>query len=423
MFGLDTVHDEANPLLVLPSIPLLVIGLLLISPLAIGALAASGSRLPVAPRLALRDLSRYRARSGTALAAISLSVGLAMAIVLAATAAQAGTTEGNLSDRQILFRLGGGEPFVPVRSPEAVAALEDAVARFAATLDESRVLALEAVADPAVETFEGHDQHPVATLAWPVNEHTNRDIDPLYVATPELARRLGIDLTAVPRDTDVLTGSDRSELLIVNVADPALRDDAAQALRIPAPAYSSVPAALMTPAAMERDGLVAVPSGWLVDAADPLTDAQRDAARRVAADAGLTAEIRDEQGGLGTLRQSATAAGALFALGVLAMTVGLIRSESGRDLRTLTAAGATSTTRRTLTAATAGGLALLGALLGTASAYLALGAGYSHELGELTPVPVPEVIAVLIGLPLLATASGWLLAGREPDALGRAAVD
>jgi len=38
-------------------------------------------------------------------------------------------------------------------------------------------------------------------------------------------------------------------------------------------------------------------------------------------------------------------------------------------------------------------------------------------------VPVPEVIAVLIGLPLLATASGWLLAGREPDALGRAAVD
>ncbi|MET1050349.1 MAG: FtsX-like permease family protein, partial [Acidimicrobiales bacterium] len=423
VFGLDTVHDEANPLLVLPSIPLLVIGLLLISPLAVGALAASGSRLPVAPRLALRDLSRYRARSGTALAAISLSLGLAMAIVLAATAAQAGTTEGNLSDRQILFRLGGGEPFVPVRSPEEVAALEEAVARFAATLDESRVLALEAVADPAVETFEGHDQHPVATLAWPVNEHTNRDIDPLYVATPELARRLGIDLAAVPRDTDVLTGSDRSELFIVNVADPALRDDPAQALRIPAPAYSSVPAALMTAAAMERDGLVAVPSGWLVDATDPLTDAQRDAARRVAADAGLTAEIRDEQGGLGTLRQSATATGALFALGVLAMTVGLIRSESGQDLHTLTAAGATSTTRRTLTAATAGGLALLGALLGTASAYLALGAGYSHELGELTPMPVPEIIAVLIGLPLLATASGWLLAGREPDALGRAAID
>ena len=423
VFGIDTVHDEGNPVLVLPSILLLVVGLLLISPLAIGALAACGSRLSVAPRLALRDLGRYRARSGTALAAISLSLGLAMAIVLAASAAQAGSTEGNLADHQVLFRLGSDEPFVPVRSAEEVVALEDAVTRFADTLDESGVLALEAVADPAIETFEGHDQHPIATLAWPVNENTDRDIDPLYVATPELAGRMDIDLGAVPPDTDVLTGSDRSELVIANVADPVLRNDPVQAWPIPAPAYSSVPGALMTPAAVERLGLVAVPSGWLVDAAEPLTDAQRDAARRVATAAGLTAEVRDEQSGLGTLRQSATVAGGLFALGVLAMSVGLIRSESGRDLRTLTASGATSATRRTLTAATAGGLALLGAVLGTATAYLALGAGYSDELGQLTPIPVPEVIAVLIGLPLLATASGWLLAGREPPSLGRAVID
>ena len=105
------------------------------------------------------------------------------------------------------------------------------------------------------------------------------------------------------------------------------------------------------------------------------------------------------------------------------MTVGLIRGESGRDLRTLTASGATSATRRTLTAATAGGLALLGAVLGTAGAYLALGAGYAHDIGQLRPVPVVEIVAVLVGLPLLATASGWLLAAREPDSLGRAVID
>jgi putative ABC transport system permease protein len=105
------------------------------------------------------------------------------------------------------------------------------------------------------------------------------------------------------------------------------------------------------------------------------------------------------------------------------MTVGLIRSESGRDLRTLAASGATSTTRRTLTAATAGGLALLGGVLGTAVAYLALGAGYSDDLGQLAPVPVLEIVAVLVGLPLLAAASGWLLAGREPDSLGRVVFD
>ena len=70
-------------------------------------------------------------------------------------------------------------------------------------------------------------------------------------------------------------------------------------------------------------------------------------------------------------------------------------------------------------------LALLGAVLGTAGAYLALflGVGYAHGIGQLTPLPVIEIVAVLVGLPLLATASGWLLAGREPDSLGRAVID
>ena len=69
------------------------------------------------------------------------------------------------------------------------------------------------------------------------------------------------------------------------------------------------------------------------------------------------------------------------------MTVGLIRSESAGDLRTLTATGATGRTRRTLTAATAGALALLGALLGVAGAYLALAATYHDDLGYLGRIP------------------------------------
>ena len=47
----------------------------------------------------------------------------------------------------------------------------------------------------------------------------------------------------------------------------------------------------------------------------------------------------------------AAAAAILLALGILAMTVGLIRSETAGDLRTLTAAGATSRIRRTNTRA------------------------------------------------------------------------
>ncbi len=47
-----------------------------------------------------------------------------------------------------------------------------------------------------------------------------------------------------------------------------------------------------------------------------------------------------------TLRVNQTVSG--LALTILAMTVGLIRSEAARDLRTLTATGATSFTRRSL---------------------------------------------------------------------------
>jgi putative ABC transport system permease protein len=60
------------------------------------------------------------------------------------------------------------------------------------------------------------------------------------------------------------------------------------------------------------------------------------------------------------LRDYATLVGILLALSVLGMTVGLIRSETSGDLRTLTAAGASGNTRRMLTGTTAGALGLLG---------------------------------------------------------------
>ena len=56
-----------------------IIGIVLLAPLAISMLRAS-SRLPVAIRIALRDLVRYRARSGAALAATTFAVFLAMGI-------------------------------------------------------------------------------------------------------------------------------------------------------------------------------------------------------------------------------------------------------------------------------------------------------------------------------------------------------
>jgi putative ABC transport system permease protein len=88
-----------------------------------------------------------------------------------------------------------------------------------------------------------------------------------------------------------------------------------------------------------------------------LTSDQIADARRVAADAGLAIEVEQEGTSNAKIMAIATAAGAFLALAILAMTVGLIRSESAGDLRTLTATGATARIRRTLTGATAGALA------------------------------------------------------------------
>ncbi len=135
---------------------------------------------------------------------------------------------------------------------------------------------------------------------------------------------------------------------------------------------------------MQRLGLDAVPAAWWIQASGPLTSQQIQTARATAASLGLYLETTTKQASLAPLRNWSTAVGILLALGVLGMTVGLIRSETAGDLRVLAATGASSTTRRTITGATSGALALLGALLGTAGAYAALLVWYRSDLARST---------------------------------------
>jgi putative ABC transport system permease protein len=160
-----------------------------------------------------------------------------------------------------------------------------------------------------------------------------------------------------------------------------------------------------------------------VEASEPLTDEQIGAAREAASAAGINVEIRRDQEGLAQLRSGATLVGVLLALGILSMTVGLVRGEAAADLRTLTATGATGRVRRRITGVTAGTLALLGALLGTTGAYAGLAAGYQNDPGALSQVPTVHLLLVVVGLPVLAAIGGWLLAGREPPALARRVME
>ena len=63
---------------------LLMPGLILLAPFFLSLTERVSRRAPIAAKLALRDLSRYRARSGSALSAISIGVLISVIVVLAA---------------------------------------------------------------------------------------------------------------------------------------------------------------------------------------------------------------------------------------------------------------------------------------------------------------------------------------------------
>jgi putative ABC transport system permease protein len=190
------------------------------------------------------------------------------------------------------------------------------------------------------------------------------------------------------------------------------------------PGGTSAPNTVITEYAVSKYHLQTNLSGWLIQAPAPLTATQISAGRHLALAYGVTVEAKSGAPSLGEFADGATALGIVIALGVLAASVGLIRSETARDLRTLTAAGAGAGTRRMITAATAAALGLLGAILGMVGAVIAVLAWAHSSLSAMFgDVPLSDVLILLVGLPLIAAGAGWLLAGREPEVIARQPLD
>jgi len=164
-------------------------------------------------------------------------------------------------------------------------------------------------------------------------------------------------------------------------------------------------------------------AGWFIQARGGLTAAQIRNAQQVAAASGMSVETRNSIPSLATVVNDATVFGIVLALAILAMSVGLVRSEADRDLRTLTATGASGTTRCIIVATTAGALGFTGALMGTAGGYLAaIGFARSNSLDTLsglTSIPLGNLLLILIGMPVIAAVVAGLLTLREPSAIAR----
>jgi putative ABC transport system permease protein len=428
---------------------LIIVAVILLAPLCLSLLGRLSRRAPIAVRLALRDLARYRARSGSALAAISLGVliGVLVAILAAQRYANVLDYAGpNLASNQVIvYTANGGPgnlgPGGPGTGPggaitggnlQSMAASARAIA---AGLGSHEVITLETTSATLLHAAAGRQFSGA-----------------VYVATPHLLGAFGIKASQVDPAADVLTmrpglsGLSGMQLVYGNyfgangngppgatqrnpypcpktecVANPVIQEAGAL------PSGTSAPNTVVTEGAIHRLGLRVSTSGWLVVAPHDPTAAQITNARLSAAGAGLTIETKNSAPSSSEIINWATVFGIALALGILAMSVGLIRSEAAGDLRTLAATGAGASTRRTLTAATAGGLALLGAVLGTVAAYVgAIAFSWDNKLdglSSLTSVPVTNLLIILVGMPLAAAVIGWLLAGREPPAIAHQPIE
>jgi putative ABC transport system permease protein len=430
----------------------LAVAIVLLAPALLGVVAAAGRHAPIPIRLALRDLARYRARSGPALAAISLSTLIAV-IICVASAARFGNVLDyagpNLTSSQMVVYApqsgpgaqtigpgnGNGNGNGPSAPPVSMAQAQQVAHKIAADLGTTNMISLE--------TASVGLTHAAAGRSWGGQ---------IYVATPQLLKSFGISQSEINPDADILTmrpGLSTMSLMQLTyggagpgkgsgngpngnsgnqwpcppgscIANPPIQEISQL------PSGTSAPNTVVTEHAITTLHLQSSVStaGWLIQVPNGLTAAQITTAQQLAAGAsGMSVETRNSIPSLAQIIDAATIFGIVLALGILGMSVGLVRSEAARDLRTLTATGAAPTTRRTITAVTGGALAFTGAVIGIVGGYLAaIGFFQSNHLdglSSLSSIPVTNLLVILAGMPLAAVVIGWLVAGREPSGMSR----
>jgi putative ABC transport system permease protein len=429
-------------------IVLLIPGLILLAPFFLSLTARLGRRTPIATRIALRDLARYRARSGSALAAISLGVLVAVIVMLAAAARYGNVLDyagPNLASNQLALHantpppagtailtpngrvhIQKGVPIATVASPRQLATHAEGIAKGLS----AQLIALE-TPNAGLSAHQGGRSWNGA----------------IYVATPQLLRAFGITASEIDPNADVLTARPGLSRVSRMTFDYGSKNDnafqkpgpgpppssqcnaASGCLANPViqevgalPAGTSAPNTVITEHAMREFHIQATTTDWLVQGTQPFSATQISSAEFAASTTQLSVEAKNDQPTSSAVINWATIFGIIIALGVLGMSVGLVRSETASDLRTLAATGASSYTRRTLTAVTAGALGFLGALLGVVGGYIGMiGWLQSNSLnGGITAlgnIPVADLLLILLGMPAFAAIVGWLFAGREPAAL------
>lgn len=420
------------------------LGLIITSSAIIGLVGRLGSRLPLPARLAVRDAARHRGRSAPAMAAVLTAVTGSTALLLLVTSidhhdrAQYVPTWPAMTAGMPLTTY-DYNPRTQVSTPH--------------TATPARVLSLvrphlpaftPTVVTSTLEGCSGNDcnhgyANPLpscascATTDVPISGRLDgtavggesligllTDASPTAAAKAVLARggvvvfRGGLVRQDGTVRFDIVSAADsRAQASVASSgtdAAPPTHQVSVPGIYLPVRQAST--GAIYSLAAARTMGLSTHPSTVLMRFARLPTVAQEDAARGALSDAGLGAELDVERGYRSSYRLGLLLlmlGAAVITLGAAGIATGLAQADARADHATLAAVGAAPRLRRTLAAAQALTIALLGTGLGILAGFVPavalIGAVKSLDL----VIPWARLATVLVGVPLLAGVLAFLL--------------
>ncbi|WP_316519894.1 FtsX-like permease family protein [Kitasatospora brasiliensis] len=397
------------------------LGLLLCTPMLIALIGRAAGRLPLGPRLALRDSARHRSRTAPAVAAVMAAVAGAVAIGVYTTSTDAENRrdyepEAPYGAVQLVSHLDGP------RLANERAELERQLAGLGARGDLGEVeyrfcdncSSTVQFKAPPMRRGLGAPPHLAAGDANVLHNLFNVH-DPAAEQALAAGKVLVFDRSAVGADGKavMLLRGGGAPVQPGEVPKPELREVPVDVVLVDNPAAARLAQGLVLPSTVPgiEPGLAARPTGSVWLPATPPDGKAQQRAEAAAVQLDRFATLRVERGYQpknDALTLALTGFAALVVLGAAGIATGLAAADSRQDQATLAAVGAPPRIRRSMAGLQCTLIALLGALLGAANGFVpAVGLLKSRAGGfgakpALIAAPWVELLLIVLALPVVA---------------------
>jgi putative ABC transport system permease protein len=430
---LDQATNGIAPILLVGGAILGVFGFGACSPWLVERLEWLSRHLPLAGRIALRETARARSRTAPIITATlaGLAAAVAIATIVSTQSALFGS-EWQPSLRPDQFLLIGQE--APQLGPQV-----------------AREMSAVGAAGPLLPVAADGSDKSLAIVVTAGDGAAPARLDdsggcsdcgpPLFpgVGTPDFLAAMGAEAAATdlaeghvalladqPLDTRSATVAVQENSLVPQSGPygtfypthyTQIQQLPARAFVVGAAAHGRFPTALISEQLAARLGFEAVPEQYMfvIRLDHPVTEADVAAAASLVADSPSTYAEADfkpiDPGAVERLIVSALSM--LLALTITAIAVALGEAEGRADQRTLVAVGADPGLRRRIVAARAGVIALLAAILALPAGLLPVWGLYASR-NQSVALPLPELVAIVVLLPVVAMLGGLLLSRSLP---------